>query len=697
MITRFVAGGLVLLVICVVAAAAACASRPREAFEPAVQRRTRSVLVPEAHGGKPCPVLSETKSCPPVDCTFRPWGGWKDECHHPGVKALRRTRSIASAARHGGLCGPTEETKPCPPVDCTLGPWGDWDDKCGHRDVEDIRRTRAILSASKHGGKCGPVEQTKPCPAVDCLQTKFGGWQGDCAKEGDRLSRTRDLLTEPRHGGKPCGPAEETKPCGPIDCKLSQWGGWESECGYTTRDGKQTTKGDRMVRFRRVEVAPRFGGRQCGPLEESKACAPIDCVVGDWDEGEGNTQEIRAKGWLDKCDGPEKALVRTRPILAEPKFGGKSCPAVREEKPCVPVDCEVTKFHPWDDSWCSLTESERAMSGVTGFESPVPYADRRQRDIVVDPKRGGKACPVLLETRACPKSIKCRWGPWTSETWPGPHKECSSGQVGLADYRYLTNERQFVNAGLDWKKECPDHVRVPWCRSCTKDSRFTGAGRRCKPGGYYCNGYKDCNQPTTNELFGHTRARDKVSIYYDAFPEDGKDHPDPDAKVTIKYLAEDCQYSNWSQGKCDKECGGGIRKDTRTQFGPYNGGKACPPGPLERSEPCNEFSCGPEYDLTCTGVRGLEDNNNRIGFCMGVENGRVSCHGNRDHCTRIDNLDEISTLGMQYGWDGQCNPEIKSCDATNRSMGRGAKFDLGSCAELKKKNPYHIDIDRICP
>ena len=52
-----------------------------------------------------------------------------------------------------------------------------------------------------------------------------------------------------------------------------------------------------------------------------------------------------------------------------------------------------------------------------------------------------------------------------------------------------------------------------------------------------------------------------------------------------------CEWNDFVIGECDKECGGGMRTNTRTEKqGAQHGGEECP-GPASIEESCNVQEC----------------------------------------------------------------------------------------------------------
>ena len=52
-----------------------------------------------------------------------------------------------------------------------------------------------------------------------------------------------------------------------------------------------------------------------------------------------------------------------------------------------------------------------------------------------------------------------------------------------------------------------------------------------------------------------------------------------------------CEWNDWVEGECSKECGGGMKINTRTEkVSAEHGGEDCP-GPATEEISCNEQEC----------------------------------------------------------------------------------------------------------
>lgn len=107
------------------------------------QNRTRIVTRQPAHGGKDCPLLTESQACGtsecPVDCEVGEWGVYtacSSSVCGPGVKV--RTRGIVTKSKFGGAVCPKRQqyadctVRECPqPCVFEMGPWGVCTAECG--------------------------------------------------------------------------------------------------------------------------------------------------------------------------------------------------------------------------------------------------------------------------------------------------------------------------------------------------------------------------------------------------------------------------------------------------------------------------------------------------------------------------------------------------------------------------------------
>ena len=82
------------------------------------QSRSRSVTSAAAHGGYVCPYLEESRSCNvhacAAHCVVSTFGAWSTCTASCATGAQSRSRSVTSAAAHGGyVCPNLEESRCC--------------------------------------------------------------------------------------------------------------------------------------------------------------------------------------------------------------------------------------------------------------------------------------------------------------------------------------------------------------------------------------------------------------------------------------------------------------------------------------------------------------------------------------------------------------------------------------------------------
>jgi hypothetical protein len=310
------------------------------------QSRSRHVTVHAAHGGAGCGALTETQNCNtqpcPINCV---WGAWQPygTCDKScGTGHQSRSRSVNTAAAHGGLAcvGESTESRECNthacPIDCKMSEWGDFG-KCTKECGGGTKtKTRHVEIQPAHGGKACPTSlsyeeecNTHACP-IDCILSPFGDF-GECSKKcgGGVHSRTRTVKQPAEHNGKECDSLVETEDCNtqacPEHCEVSEWTSdhiCSKKCG-----------GGVITRTRKIIKEPKNGGNACGELKEETACntqeCPIDCVLSD-----------EFTPW-SKCDSECGGGTQHRQLKEkiEAQHGGRSCDAVIESQKCNTFTC----------------------------------------------------------------------------------------------------------------------------------------------------------------------------------------------------------------------------------------------------------------------------------------------------------------------------------------------------------------------
>jgi len=458
------------------------------------QTRTRSVIKPAVAGGKECSVLNETQTCNTQscskDCQVSEWSDWSACTKTCGGGTRIRTRVVNTPATNGGKeCPALNETEVCNtqacPIDCEVSTWTEWG-SCNKPCGGGVQmRTRTVTKAVANGGKeCPVVSETKSCneqscqvnptvsaaTPVNCEVSAWSAWS-KCDKNcgGGSQTRTRTITKPAANGGTACPVLTETQPCNiqacPVDCVTSDWGAWDT-CSKTCGGGIQT-------RTKTVKTPAANGGKECGPLVETKACneaaCPSDCQLNDWSSWSA----------CDKtCGGGTQ--TRTTTVKKPAANGGKGCGPTKETQPCNIAPCpgsvvstngrcgtsfgetrcpsgQCCSIFGWcgsGEDHCKTYRDSRATYQGTNAPSASSFdkvhcqvqwsgwgpcsktcgsgTQTRTATIITNPANGGDACPALTQsqscnTRACPVpgatvSTDGRCGPENEE------KRCPDGQ-----------------------------------------------------------------------------------------------------------------------------------------------------------------------------------------------------------------------------------------------------------------------------
>ena len=362
------------------------------------QTRARLVHAQSEFGGHAClGPFDEEQSCAsnacPQDCVWSLWSEWSSCSSSCGGGQAYRSRTELIPAAHGGmLCqGMSEDKVGCNheacPLDCAWEAWSEWfacSATCGGGERSQHRqKAMAMFGGAACEGSDENVEacNQQECP-IDCQWSSWTQWT-DCSKscELGSTSRTRSRAVTEQYGGLPCEgtPVQEAE-CNregcAVDCEWGPWSRWTA-CSVHCDDG--LTK-----RFRDVVVPQKNDGLPCiGEDEEQAIChesfCPRDCKWDDWGAWTDCTQS---------CDGGWRHRVRAK--LQEAQHGGTPCADFSEDgeycnTQVCPVDCVLTDWSSW--GYCSTS---------CGFGVQSRKRARMQE------RNGGRPCKRdLLETQEC--------------------------------------------------------------------------------------------------------------------------------------------------------------------------------------------------------------------------------------------------------------------------------------------------------
>jgi len=597
------------------------------------QFRTRRILQEAANAGQECPALKETRACNTQlcikDCEVGQWSEWSACTKTCGGGTRMRNRVVNTPATNGGKeCPALTETETCNtqacPIDCEVSTWTEWN-SCSKPCGGGVQtRTRTVTKPSAYGGKeCPLLKETKPCneqscqvppSAINCEVSAWSNW-GGCSKTcgGGTQKRTRTVTKPAANGGAACPVLEESQTCNtlacPVDCVTSDWGAWDT-CSKTCGGGTQT-------RTKTVKTPAANGGKDCGPLVETKVCneaaCPVDCVSswGDWNS------------CSKPCGGGTQ--TRTLKVTQEAVNKGTPCPTVREEskvcntQACPPPgsvvstngrcgpgngdtrcsDGQCCSTEGWcgsDYNFCSSKAFRRSDTTYHGTNAPtsasfdkvdcqVQWTDWsrctetcgdqksvRTGTVTQQPANGGAACPTSLrEEKSCglpacpPVNCQVRW----DDVLP-----CSK-TCGAGTKLQVATVTQYPNST---GTPCPTTLsRYVACntQACPVNCDYTwGAWSGCSAS---CGGGTRSRDPiiTTQAANGGTACPTKQTENCNT-----QACPTPVNCISL--------WSDW--GACSASCGGGTQKRTLTVLQEAaNGGKACPA--REESKSCNTQAC----------------------------------------------------------------------------------------------------------
>ena len=591
-------------------------------------QRTRDLLVltPSKNGGQACPTqVRQTEACPmpecvpqPIDCDWE-WSEFS-KCSGPCSSFGSQTRRVIinGLPENGGQECPTVQTEtrydcqtdPCPPIDCVVdfsSNWGPCMGACGQQGQQT--RTGTIITNPEYGGKaCPSLSQSQACQmapcAQDCVVTfgdNWGACVGQCGTIG-RQSNTGTVTQEKIGDGSDCEPLIRFRTCLPecpdTDC-VFEWGPYSpcigTGCGITG------------YRFRNpdITVAAQGNGVAC-PNQETQTCYMGDCAITS--SVTTVSSEVNTYGLITGSYQNLAVVDNVFEIITESsfrishvwKFENIPVSTVWEFQVTMGIqnllEQSITFAASTDGSnfqeFLSLSSSSTAT-----YRSNIPFSSNEvapQMFIRVtnsdttsfrpNPTRLIVDRVVINGYAGIPPKIDCVPSRWVTSPCS---QNCGIGTQTLSRTILQPSANGGVPCGpLTQQQTCSDFTK------CPKDCVFgpwvsTGCNRECGNGIEIFtriiiqeaqNGGGSCAS-----LGGTTRTE---SCNLGAC------------------IPGNCVWGPWSEfSTCSKECGGGVKTQTRTIETPASNGGAPCTGSTTRTMACNENLCpGADVTITVTSV-----------------------------------------------------------------------------------------------
>jgi hypothetical protein len=539
-----------------------------------VQKQTRIIEAPAAHGGSCEHQLERTVKCNqfpcPGNCQF---SAWKDvsRCSQPcGVGTLLQRRQITKPATNGGACDVTEQVVECNeqdcPVHCQLSEWFNAEEcsrSCGAGGRQ--RQIRNITMPAAQGGSCpSNLERVVACnEQIPCSKNcELGPWKllgAECSAKcgGGIRFETRKVLRSAVKGGSCPGELQRQVPCNeqacPSDCVF---GAWETKSKCSKKCG-----GGVMRQVREIAI-PASNGGSCGETTRDLPCnthaCPQDCQLSKWED--------HSSGCSQPC-GPG-VVSQTRRIL-KPASNGGSCPnqSLHRLKPCQIKPCAVPcSLSPWK------TEGECSKECGGGTLKQV-------REVTHQAENGGACSEPLVQHVPCniqPCAVDCKVSEFhNSGACSAP---CGGGVQSQIRIVITPAENGGTCPALERVQECNAHV----CPQDCQVSKWENVNECSKP----CGGGRIKQKREVTE-----EARNGGVCGYSL---------EREISCNSEPCSADCQVSDWTNDAshpCSKECGGGERIQTRTVLVPATGEGSCP-SDLERKVPCNLHACQVDCEVS---------------------------------------------------------------------------------------------------
>ena len=304
------------------------------------------------------------------------------------------------------------------------------------------------------------------------------------------------------------------------------------------------------------KIVPIFKFDKVDTLEIIFINKPINCEVSEY----SSTSICR-----NTCGGTRlKGQLYKRSIIKQPKYKGKKCPSLTENRDCnthpCPIDCKLSEWI--NDGSCSKTCG--------------PGIQKQIKNILVKDDHGGKPCGSLKQDINCnikPCPINCQLSEWKNKGQCS--KKCGGGkQIEIKEI--LVNSahggtpcspiddilrKKEVDCNI---QECPIDCKLSTWKNVGECSKSCGGGIQ--------------EQERTKLVSPQYSGKECDPLYQDI-------------ECNTNECPIDCKLSEWKNvGNCSKKCGTGMQQQIREVLvTPQFNGKVC--GTLNKNIPCNENPC----------------------------------------------------------------------------------------------------------
>jgi hypothetical protein len=226
-----------------------------------------------------------------------------------------------------------------------------------------------------------------------------------------------------------------------------------------------------------------------------------------------------------------------------------------KQKAKLPIDCKVSNWGEW-------SKCDKECGGGVQF---------RNRNVKVMSLNGGIPCPPLMDTRECnTKScpVDCKVTSWGE--WSNCNKPCGGGQSTRT--RTVTTQPQYGGIPCPSLSEVQDCNTNPCPVNCSVSDWSSWS-------------------PCTAKCGGGTQTRTRIVTRQASYGGNPCPILTESQNCNTQQCGVDCEVTDWSDwSACDKECGGGSQKRTRSVTKqPSNGGQGCPS--LTEIQECNKQEC----------------------------------------------------------------------------------------------------------